>query len=179
MKDMNTEEEFTQGDDNAAPCDEELAEAAPDWKAMYEEAQENYLRALADLQNYRKRVAQDVAQQRKFANENLLCDLLPITDNCNQALCAMGSSDDLEGLIKGVEMIINQLQYFLECNGVEQVDTVGEQFDPQKHEAVEAVPRDDVAENTVVEVVQPGYLLEGRLLRAARVKVAVPPGDRK
>lgn len=146
-----------------------------DWQAMYEQEHENHLRAVADLQNYRRRVAAETQQQRRFANESLLCELLPVTDNCNQALEAIRSAHDPEAVARGVTMILDQLIGFIEQNGVTRIDPRGEQFDAALHEAVEAVPRSDVAENTIVEVVQPGYMLHDRLLRPAKVRVAVPP----
>jgi len=120
-------------------------------------------------------MAQEMAQQRQYANENLLAELLPVTDNCNQALASICDTDDLECVARGVEMILDQLHGFMKRHNVSQVNPQGQPFDPDLHEAVEAVPTADVPENTVVEVVQPGYLLHDRLLRPARVKVAIAP----
>jgi molecular chaperone GrpE len=151
------------------------AAADTDWKALYEQEHEKYLRAVADLQNYRRRVAADAQQQRRFANENLLCELLPVTDNCNQALQAIEAAVDADSVAQGVTMILDQLLGFIEQNGVVRIDPEGEQFDAARHEAVEAVATADVPENTIVGVVQPGYMLHDRLLRPAKVRVAVAP----
>ena len=154
--------------------DEPVGEAT-DWQAMYEQEHDKYLRAVAELQNYRRRVASEAQQQRKFANEGLLCDLLPVTDNCNQALEAIRSAADADAIARGVAMILDQLLGFIEQNGVTRIDPRGEQFDAALHEAVEAVPTNDVPENTIVGVIQPGYMLHDRLLRPAKVRVAVSP----
>ncbi len=166
------------------PAQEE-ADAAPEpvvveetgWKARYDEEHEKYLRALADLQNYRRRTEQERAQQLQYAHEALLTDLLPLSDNCNQALASIRDSADVEALARGVEMILGQLQAFMQRYGVRELNPHGELFDPELHEAVEAVPTDEAAPNTVVEVVQPGYMLNDRLLRAPKVRVAVAPRD--
>ncbi len=154
--------------------DEPVGEAT-DWQAMYEQEHDKYLRAVAELQNYRRRVASEAQQRRKFANEGLLCDLLPVTDNCNQALEAIRSAGDADAVARGVTMIVDQLLGFIEQNGVTMIDPRGEQFDAALHEAVEAVPTTDVVENTIVDVIQPGYMLHDRLLRPAKVRVAVSP----
>jgi molecular chaperone GrpE len=148
-----------------------------DWKARYDEEHEKYLRALADLQNYRRRTEQERAQQLQYAHEALLTDLLPLSDNCNQALASIRDTDEVEDLARGVEMILGQLQAFMQRYGVRELNPHGEPFDPELHEAVEAVPTDEAAPNTVVEVLQPGYMLNDRLLRAPKVRVAVAPRD--
>ncbi|HCU37765.1 MAG TPA: nucleotide exchange factor GrpE [Armatimonadetes bacterium] len=158
-----------------ADTEDEPVGEVTDWQAMYEQEHDKYLRAVAELQNYRRRVASETQQQRKFANEGLLCDLLPVTDNCNQALEAIRSAGDADAVARGVTMILDQLIGFIEQNGVTRIDPRGEQFDAALHEAVEAVPTSEVAENTIVEVVQPGYMLHERLLRPAKVRVAVSP----
>jgi len=161
--------------DGGQPAEEPGAAEEPDWQAMHEEAHEKYLRALADLQNYRRRAAQEMAQRQQYANESLLAELLPVSDNCEQALASISDTDDIESVSKGVEMILTQLQGFLKGHGVEQIDPQGQPFDPDLHEAVEAVPTDEVDANTIIAVVQPGYVLHDRVLRAARVRVAVAP----
>lgn len=150
-------------------------EQAQDWKAMYEQTHEKYLRAVADLQNYRRRASQEMLQRQQYANEDLLAQLLPVADNCSQALAGICETDDPECIIKGVEMIIAQLHDFMQRYGVEQINPLGEKFDPQFHEAVEAVPTEDTEPDTIVGVVQPGYMLRDRLLRPAKVRVAVAP----
>jgi molecular chaperone GrpE len=146
-----------------------------DWKARYEETHEKYLRAIADLQNYRRRVSRDMADRQQYANEDLLTQLLPVADNCGQALAGICQTDDPECIIKGVEMILAQLHDFMQGHGVEQISPLGQQFDPNLHEAVEAVPTDQTEPNTIVGVLQPGYTLRERLLRPAKVRVAVAP----
>ncbi len=156
-------------------AEEQAAAEELDWQARYAEEHEKYLRALADLQNYRRRAAQEMAQRQQYANEALLAELLPVGDSCEQALASMGGTDDIANVAKGIEMILAQLRGFLKRQGVERIDPQGEPFDPDLHEAVEAVPTAEVAANTIIAVEQPGYVLHDRVLRAAQVKVAVAP----
>ncbi len=161
--------------DDGQPAEEQGAAEAPDWKARYEDEHEKYLRALADLQNYRRRAAQEMAQRQQYANESLLAELLPVNDSCEQALTSISDTDDVESVAKGVEMILTQLQGFLKRHGIEEINAEGQPFDPDLHEAVEAVPTDEVDANTIIAVVQSGYVLHDRVLRAAKVRVAVAP----
>jgi molecular chaperone GrpE len=185
------EQEDEQADENPADLtppedashDETEASAEPpvveetDWKAKYEEEHENYLRALADLQNYRRRIQEDRVQQLQYAHEALLTDLLPLSDQCNHALASISDADDVQSVARGVEMILGQLDAFMQRYGIRELNPHGEEFDPQLHEAVEAVPTDEVAPNTIVEVVRPGYMLKDRLLRPPKVRVAVAAPD--
>ncbi|MCU0293589.1 MAG: nucleotide exchange factor GrpE [Thermoanaerobaculaceae bacterium] len=135
-------------------------------------AKELYLRKLADFDNYRKRQEREMAEYRKLANANLVRDLLQVVDNLERAAATASAAD--ESLRIGVELVLRQFKDTLARHGVTEVDPDGKPFDPSLHEAIQKVDSGDVTENTVVQVLQKGYVLGERLLRPALVVVAVP-----
>lgn len=136
-----------------------------------EEFREKWLRALADLDNYRKRVDRERAEERKYRSVDVLREVLAIADNLQRALSAGGGVEDLK---RGVEMIGRQLEGLLRDFGVRRVPAVGEPFDPAVHEAVSRHEDPEVETPTVSEELQPGYTIHDRLLRPAMVAVAMP-----
>lgn len=129
-------------------------------------------RTLADFDNYRKRMDRELEEERRFANFELLRESLAIVDNLERALGSQGTAEDLQA---GVELILKQLTAILNRHGVEKVDSVGETFDPNVHEAVSREEDSSVDDVTVSDELQAGYLMKGRLLRPAVVKVLMPP----
>ena len=132
------------------------------------------MRTLADFDNYRKRAERERQEAKRFALTEPMRDLLDVVDNLERAVAAPGSVEDLR---QGVEMILRQLDELLRRHGVKPVEAHGEAFDPTVHEAVASRESDAVEEATVDEEYQKGYLLHDRLLRPARVVVAVPQRD--
>ena len=124
----------------------------------------------ADLENQRKRVARDIEQARKFANERLLGDLLPVFDSLDAGLAAAGSEPS--PLRDGLELTFKQLLKVAGDNGLSLLDPAGEVFNPEHHQAISQADAPDAAPGTVVQVFQKGYVLNGRLLRPALVVVA-------
>lgn len=164
----------------------EAAEAAPPTPALEEELAASraetkknwdlYLRARADLENFRKRSQRDKEDLSRFANENILREVLPVVDNLERALDhARQDEQGGEGLVKGVEMTLDQLQKALTKFGVTPVDALGAPFDPAFHEAVGQVESGEYPPNSVAQQLQKGYLLHDRLLRPALVMVAKAP----
>ena len=146
--------------------DQLLAERQP----RIEEQRNAWLRALADAENARKRAQADIAQARKFAIERVVEDLLPVIDSLEATLSADASGAD--PLRSGVELTLKMLRTALEKAGVAMVaPSPGERFDPHRHQAMAAV-ESDAEPNTVVDVMQKGYLLHDRVVRAALVTVA-------
>jgi len=141
------------------------------------EAQDRYLRTLADLDNFRRRVSREREEWRRQAQEELLREILPALDNFDRALGAGAGSGGEGGFRAGVELIHREFLKALERVGVSPFSAVGEVFDPQRHEAVARVERADVPDHTVVDEVQRGYLFHDRVLRPARVVVAVEPPE--
>ena len=131
----------------------------------------NYLRALADLENYKKRAARERADLVKYGHENLLRDFLPILDSLDRAMEAACGSDNMEAFQEGLALVRNQFLGCLEKYGVEPVAACGLDFDPNVHEAMLEVESDSHEDRQVVDEYQKGYLYQGRLLRPAKVSV--------
>ena len=133
------------------------------------EMRETVLRERAELDNQRKRLQRDLDQARRFANEKLLGDLLPVLDNLERGLAADGDATALRG---GVELTMRELQRVVEANGLKSVGTIGEAFDPERHQAMAMVDAAGQASGQIVSVMQKGYVLNDRLLRPALVSVS-------
>jgi molecular chaperone GrpE len=140
------------------------------------EANEKYLRTYADFENYRKRMQRDLADFRKYANEQFALELLTVVDHLGLALKHAGESGETaQGMQQGVELVYKQLRDALEKYGVKQFAAEGESFDPARHDAMMQVVTDEVPENTVVQVMQDGYLYHEKVLRHAKVSVSKKP----
>lgn len=138
------------------------------------EHQERYLRTLADMENLRKRTQREKEELGKFANENILKEILPVIDNLERAVEHAVAADGTEGLLEGVQMTLTQFAQVLVRFNVEAVDAMGEIFDPNLHQAMGQV-ESELPVNTVVQQMQKGYQLNGRLLRPAMVMIAKAP----
>ncbi len=137
------------------------------------EANDRYLRTYADFENYRKRMQRDLADFRKYANEQLAMELLSVVDHLALALKHAAETEETnEGLRQGVELVYKQFRDVLEKFGVKPFKAEGEPFDPSKHDAVMQVSASNAPENTVVQVFQDGYLYHDKILRHAKVGVA-------
>lgn len=160
---------------NAENSTEDLASL----RAQLEEANrradaehESYLRARADFQNYKRRTEEEREALRTHVNEDLLKRLLPIADNFERALLAAEQTQDFDKLIGGVNAVYRQVQEFLIREGVTVIESLYQPFDPNLHNAVMREETTEHPENTVVEELQKGYTLRGRVLRPTMVKVA-------
>jgi len=138
---------------------------------------EQILRNQAELENFKKRMREERIKDRKFANAELVKGLLPILDNFDLALERERQNESLQASLKGFEMIKRDLFKTLKDAGLEEVEALGEPFDPTYHQAVSTEARTDCEENTVLEEMQKGYLFKDRLLRPAMVKVSVVPEE--
>jgi molecular chaperone GrpE len=147
--------------------------------ASQAEAQKNwdlYLRERADLENFRRRAQREKEELSRFANENIIKEILPVVDNLERAVAHAQQKDgEGEGLLQGVEMTLSMFGKALDKFGVTPFDSVGEAFDPSRHEAMGQVESAEHAPNTVVHEMQKGYLLSNRLLRPALVMLAKSP----
>lgn len=161
----------------APPSEAETADIAGLRAALAEAegtARENwnkYLRAVAELENVRKRSSRDIEQARKFGVERLAAELLPVLDSLEMGLEA-GPAASAESLIEGKKATLRLLRTALERFGIEELAPVSQPFDPQLHEAISIQPVPGQNPGAVVAVVQKGYQLNGRLLRPARVVVS-------
>ena len=138
------------------------------------QSHERWLRERADLENVKKRAARERAETVKFANEQVLKDLLPIVDNLERAIEHARSGGDGQPLMDGVALILKSLLDVLDRHGVTRIEARGNPFDPAQHEAMAHVESAAHEPNVVVEEHQPGYRLNERLLRPALVSVAKP-----
>lgn len=135
--------------------------------AMKDEA----LRARAEMENIRRRAEKEVSNARKFGVEKFVKELLPVTDSIDQALKHEVKLEEAVAMKEGIELTAKMLIDILKNNGLEELDPKGEKFDPNIHEAMAMIPNPEVEDNTVFEVFQKGYLLNGRVVRAAKVIV--------
>ncbi len=139
------------------------------------EEDDRLLRLAADFDNYKKRVAREREEYVAFANERLVKDLLPILDDLERALAAVGEHEEAT-VEEGVRLVHRSLASLLERNGVKEIETTG-QFDPHVHEALLAQPSEDAESGTVIDVVQKGYTIGDRVVRPARVVIAAAPAN--
>ena len=160
--------------DNEADLDGE-PEAPVDLEAELEAAKDAALRAQADAMNVQRRADQEIEKARKFALERFCGDLLSVVDNLERALESSGDEQGSAALAEGVELTRKGFMDVLAKYGVETVDPQGEPFDPETAQAMSMVEQPDVEPNSVVAVMQKGYLLNGRLLRPAMVMVSKAP----
>ncbi len=144
-----------------------------DLERQAREANDKYLRALAEMDNLRKRLQRDKEEFSKYAVEGVARQLLPIVDSLDQALVAVDKQSDPQAVARGVHLIYRQLLGLLEQEGITRIPTVGHRFDPHLHEAAEQVsPQNGEADGTIVEEVHVGYTMHGKVIRPALVKVA-------
>jgi molecular chaperone GrpE len=139
------------------------------------EEHEKLLRAVADLDNFKKRAAKEKEEVQKFGVERLLKDFLPVADNLDRAIEHAAAGSETDGLLEGVRMVRKLLEDTLGKHGVKGFSAVGQPFDPRLHEAIQQQETAEVPEHTVVAELVRGYTLNDRLVRPALVVVAKPP----
>lgn len=153
-------------------------QAAPDpvaeAKAEALRFKEQWMRSAADFDNFRKRSRKELEDTRKAGREELLKDLLPVFDNLERAMTSAERATEVKPVSDGLKMVLRQFIDTLGRSGITKVPTVGQQFDPGLHEAIQQVETEEHQPGTVVAEVQPGYLQGDRLIRAAMVVVAKP-----
>lgn len=137
-----------------------------------QDAENRILRLQADFENIKKRLTRDKIEFIKYSNEQIIADIIPFIDDFQRAFEAADKTKDFDILHKGVEMILNHILEFLKSKGVSEIKAKGVKFNPAYHEAILQAETDEYPENTVVEELQKGYLLNDRVLRTAKVKVA-------
>ena len=166
--------EAEQDSQPGASAKEEPATSVENLAAELEKYKDAALRARADLDNYRKRVAREKEDAIRYANNSLLESLLPILDNFELGLDAARNTPEAAGIVQGLQMVRKQLEDFLRDHGVEIVNAEGTAFDPNLHEAVAHEP-DAVQEGTVIRQIRKGFKLKDRLIRPASVVVSKGP----
>lgn len=155
----------------AESADEQLAAARKEAAASHE----RYLRAVADLENFRKRALREKEEVRQFGTAAVMEDIVPILDNLNLGLAAAKQQGEGRAIADGVALVLEQLKATLARHGLNEVNPAGQAFDPHLHECITHQPSAEVPEEKVMQVVRPGYMLNGRLLRPASVVVSSGP----
>ena len=154
----------------AAPSLEEQLVAT---KKTAADNHDRYLRAVADLENFRRRTVREKDELRQFAAGRVLEDLLPVLDNLSLGLgAAKAPNADMKTLVGGISMVLEQLKTSLTGHGLKEINPAGQKFDPNQHESIASQPSETVADGSVLQVVRIGYSLNGRLLRPASVVVS-------
>ena len=153
---------------------DQLGQKLAEYENKIGEMREVLLRERAEIENQRKRLQRDLEQARKFANERLLGDLLPVFDGLEHGLLA--DTSDTAALREGMDLTLKALTKVGEGNGLKAIDPIGQPFNPELHQAMTMVDAPGKAANTVVAVMQKGYVLNDRLLRPALVAISKAPG---
>lgn len=153
----------------------ELEKKVEELSASNAELKDQMIRRQAETDNYRKRLARDKEEAVQFANSRLISDILPFLDNLDRALAAAKSGGDTEKLVEGIEMAQSQFLSNLDKDwGLKVINAVGEEFDPQKHEACMVTVDDSLEHETVLEDFIKGYTLHDRVLRPSKVRIGKP-----
>jgi molecular chaperone GrpE len=174
VREESVETEAKAAEEGQAPVDQEkLVLMLEDARTKADENWDQLVRTRAEMDNLRKRQARELENAHKFALERFVNALLPVRDSMEMGLIAASEEGaDIEKLREGDELTLKLMADVMGKFNITQIDPQGESFDPEQHQAMSVVPRDDVPPNTVVTVVQKGYTLNGRLVRPAMVMVS-------
>lgn len=164
------EEEKADGQPEGSEAPEGKADSVKTAEQQKKEDDEKYMRLMAEFQNYKKRVAKEKQDIQSFANEKIITELLEVLDNFERSLEHSGDAD--ENYVKGMEMIFQQLKTAMEKAGLKEIQALGEDFDPAVHNAVMQEESDELESGKVSKVLQKGYKLNDKVIRAAMVAVA-------
>ena len=187
MKDVHNryrEEELEEQEKNGtveekfddSPQKEPLSEV-DELKLKLEEKNNDYLRALAELENYKKRINEERNRERKYAYQSLLEELIAGFDIFDKALNMKTDNEELKNFLLGFQMINKNFKDVLEKNGVKKINALGEKFDPRFHHAVETTYDENVEEGLIIQEMQTGYMYKDRVLRVSLVKVNQKPKE--
>jgi molecular chaperone GrpE len=157
---------------SATPGPDELLAAA---KKEVAASHDRYMRAVADLENYRKRTLREKEELRQFAAASVMEDVIPILDNLSLGLAAAKQQTDVKAITDGISLVLEQFKATLAKHGLKEVNPLGQAFDHNLHECIAHQPSPDVPAEQVSQVVRLGYTLNGRLLRPASVIVSSGP----
>ena len=164
---VNEEEVESEEDETPPSAEDEIDQL----KSEYEAKLDRMLRTVAEYENAKKRAIRDKEEFQKYAVESVIKDLIPVIDSMNRATESPKESTDFDSLHEGIQLIQKQIHNVLERSNVSTIDAVGENFDPNLHEAIAQV-ESDLPANAIVEEFQVGYKLRDRVLRASMVSVS-------
>jgi molecular chaperone GrpE len=169
---MENTDPMAPGTDAMQEDADQLSQKLAEYENKLGEMRDVLLRERAEIENQRKRLQRDVEQARKFANERLLGDLLPVCDSLERGLAIENA--DISTLRSGMDLTLKALLKVAENNGLKPLDPIGQPFNPELHQAMSLVDAPQAKPNDVVAVMQKGYVLNDRLLRPALVAIAKP-----
>lgn len=174
LQDENfVEDENVTNNQQEPELEAENADNVADWEQKYNELNDSYLRLNAEFDNYRKRTLKEKADLLKMGSERVLLDVITVVDDFERALENIKESEDTKSLKEGVELIYNKFIGFLNKNNVKEIETIGQPFDVDKHEAVTMIPaQNEEDKNKIVDCVQKGYTLDDKVIRFPKVIVA-------
>jgi molecular chaperone GrpE len=178
-KKMNTEDKVeerqdqeTQGNGQSQENGTVAEQQAPDKDAEIKELNDKYLRLYAEFENFRRRMAKERIELITNANEGLLLKIIPVIDDFDRAMAALEKTDDLNALREGVQLIYNKLKNTMQQAGVTEINSKGEAFDPELHDAITQIPAPTPdLKGKVVDEIQKGYSLNDKIIRHAKVVV--------
>jgi len=154
-----------------------LRQSLEDAQKKERDTYDQLLRLGADFENYRKRSEQRIIQARKDGQDDLLIEVMRLSDALIHAEISSKKATDVEALKKGISLVLGEFEKFLKGLGVKPIKTVGEKVDPHLHDVLSHEPRTDLEDGTILEEIQRGYHLNGRVLRPAKVKVSTQPKE--
>jgi molecular chaperone GrpE len=169
---------------DSPPEESTAAEAAGEWsreaapemlRAELEQAKDRALRSQAELENYRKRVARQMDEERRYANLPLIRDLLHVWDGMGRALEAGDLASQNDGLLQGFQMVVGQMEEVLNRHHCTRIEALGKPFDPHRHEAILQQPSKEHPPGTVIQETRAGFQLYDRVVRPSQVIVSAPP----
>jgi len=162
------EEQETNREEETTKSEEQVVEPSADQKIA--ELNDKYLRLFAEFDNFRKRSMRERVEYLKSAGEDVFKDILPVVDDFERGIKAAENVTDVKSVKEGIELIYNKLQHALKQKGVEAMDTKGKDFDPETMEAITNIPSPEL-KGKVVDELEKGYLLNGKVIRYAKVVV--------
>ncbi len=183
MKDSENKETLSQQEETVKQKEEDTVEAVPvDEKERLtteiRELNDKYMRLYAEFENYKKKVQKDKEELVKYANEKFIFELLPVIDSLEMAL-EHSKNGKNGGIVQGVENTLKEFLRILNKFGLTPIEAMGKLFDPSVHHAMSVVERNDIEENSVVEVFRKGYMFKDKVIRAPLVGVSKKPSEEK
>ncbi|RPI12837.1 MAG: nucleotide exchange factor GrpE [Ignavibacteriae bacterium] len=146
-------------------------------QAQVNNLRDQLLRKAAEFENYKRRTDAEISSYLKYANENLLIDLLPVVDDFDRVMKSWDDKHDIETFKKGIEMIYDKFKKILNKQGLKEMDSEGKEFDVNLHDALLQTPNPEVPANTILETIEKGYYLKDKVIRHAKVVVSAKPDD--
>lgn len=174
LQDDNLDSGETVTNEQGDVCVEaDVADNVADWEQKYNELNDTYLRLNAEFDNYRKRTLKEKADLLKMGSERVLQDILPVIDDFERALENIEQAKDVAAITEGVELIHSKFLNFLVKNNVKEIESIGQVFDVDKHEAVTTVPAaNEEDKGKIIDCIQKGYILGDKVIRFPKVIVA-------